>query len=174
MNPDGNVVDLVEYSNTEPWPVNANGTGNTIELLDVTLDNYEAENWSGVNLHGTPGAKFEILTGTKKNNDEVPKEYSLKQNYPNPFNPSTIIEYSVPKLSNVNLKIFDILGRTIVTLVNSKQKPGFYQVEFDASNLSSGIYFYRIQAIDLSTNYEHPSTGSGQGFVEIKKMMLLK
>ena len=75
-----------------------------------------------------------------------PSEFTLSQNYPNPFNPSTSIEYSVPTNENVTLKVFDILGREVATLVNQEMNPGNYKVHFDASNLSSGIYFYKISS----------------------------
>jgi subtilisin family serine protease len=77
---------------------------------------------------------------------EMPTEYYLSQNYPNPFNPSTIIRYALPKNSFVTLKIFDVLGKEIATLVNEEKAAGFYDVEFNASHLSSGIYFYRLIA----------------------------
>ena len=85
--------------------------------------------------------------------------YLLFQNYPNPFNPTTIIKYEIPKTSLVTLKIYDILGRVVKTLVNEKESIGSYKVEFNASRLASGIYFYRIQAGD---------------YVQTKKMILLK
>ncbi|MBK8943967.1 MAG: T9SS type A sorting domain-containing protein [Ignavibacteriae bacterium] len=103
----------------------------------------------------------------------LPTEFALYQNYPNPFNPNTTIKYSIPlkvksetsnvasdfSLSKVTLKIYNILGREVLTLVNQKQKPGNYEVEFDAKNLSSGIYFYKLQARELTLT---------------KKMILLK
>ena len=67
-------------------------------------------------------------------------------NYPNPFNPSTVIAYELSTVSHVTLKIYDILGREVATLVNEKQNPGFYSVRFNAFYLSSGVYFYRIIA----------------------------
>jgi len=88
-----------------------------------------------------------------------PTVYSLSQNYPNPFNPGTKIRYSVPQLSNVVIKVFDILGNEIATLVNEEKQQGSYEVEFDATGLPSSIYFYRLKA------------GS---FIETKKMILLK
>ena len=90
---------------------------------------------------------------------EIPENYFLEQNYPNPFNPNTTIKYSVPEQSKVIIKVYDLLGREAATLVNEDKFTGNYAVEFDASKLSSGTYFYRIQ------------TGS---FVETKKMILLK
>ncbi len=93
-------------------------------------------------------------------NSGVPQEYELSQNYPNPFNPSTIIQYSLAGRSNVTLRVYDILGREITTLINNEvQNAGKYKVTFDASRLSSGIYFYSLNA--------------GQ-FVQTKKMILVK
>ncbi|MGE5458215.1 MAG: T9SS type A sorting domain-containing protein [Methanococcaceae archaeon] len=87
------------------------------------------------------------------------REFSLKQNYPNPFNPATTISYSIPERSQVELKIFDMLGREVSVLVNKEQNAGEYKVQFDASNLPSGIYIYRLQS------------GS---FSQTKKLILLK
>ncbi|MCP5062319.1 MAG: T9SS type A sorting domain-containing protein [Ignavibacteriae bacterium] len=107
-----------------------------------------------------------ILVNVEKNNDNsIPTAFKLYQNYPNPFNPTTTISYNLPsrnnngKLENVKLKVFDIIGNEVATLVNKKQSPGNYNINFDASFLPSGIYFYRLQ------------TGS---FVETKKLVLLK
>jgi len=87
------------------------------------------------------------------------KSFSLSQNFPNPFNPSTRIQYQVPSISQVVLKIYDVLGNEIATLVNEEQSAGVYEIEFNASKLSSGVYFYRLQA-DV--------------FSETKKFMLIK
>jgi len=86
-------------------------------------------------------------------------DYMLFENYPNPFNPSTVIRYQLPVSSDVTLKIFDILGNEIATLVNEEKKAGNYSLEFDASSLSSGIYFYQIRAGE---------------FIQTKKMILLR
>ena len=114
--------------------------------------------------------------------NELPKEFSLSQNYPNPFNPITTIKYTIPNVISTEgrnlkatLKVFDILGKEIATLVNEEQPAGNYEVEFSATsvpvssirNLASGIYFYRLQVIYLESS-------SGQGFVETKKMVYLK
>jgi len=101
-----------------------------------------------------------------------PKEFSLKQNYPNPFNPSTVIKYQLAENSFVTLKVFDVLGEEVTTLVNEFQNAGLYSINFRAervyiSSLTSGIYFYRLNA-------GSPSTSSGQVFVQTKKMILIK
>jgi hypothetical protein len=83
--------------------------------------------------------------------DAVPESYSLNQNYPNPFNSSTTIEYTIPKTSKVDLKLYDITNRIVGTLVNLNQNPGTYRVKLDASKLASGIYFYRLNAGTFST-----------------------
>ena len=89
----------------------------------------------------------------------IPDKYYLAQNYPNPFNPVTNIELSIPELGFVTLKIYDLLGRELVTLVNEIKEPGYYKVKFDAGNLSSGVYFYRMTAGD---------------FVAVKRFIILK
>ena len=89
----------------------------------------------------------------------IPVIFQLNQNYPNPFNPSTIISYQLPMSSNVQLTIFDNLGRKISTLVNAEQTSGSYNVKFDGSALASGIYFYELRAGD---------------YIQRKSMMLIK
>lgn len=91
--------------------------------------------------------------------DVVPDQYSLEQNYPNPFNPSTTIRYSLPEASEVSLKIYNVLGMEVATLVNQQQTSGQYEASFDASRLASGIYFYTLETSGVSIS---------------KKMMLLK
>ena len=89
----------------------------------------------------------------------MPQQYSLEQNYPNPFNPSTTIKYSIPTESIVQIKVYDILGGEVATLVNEEKIAGNYSVQFNTNNLVSGVYFYRIQAGD---------------FIETKKMVLIR
>ena len=105
---------------------------------------------------------------SEENLSVYPTEYALDQNYPNPFNPTTTIKYSIPKLSFVTIKIYDVLGSEVATLVNEEKPTGTYEVEFKSAaslQLSSGIYFYRLQVID-------PESRSGQGFVDTKKMII--
>lgn len=76
----------------------------------------------------------------------IPETYQLEQNYPNPFNPATIIKYGVPERCNVSVKIYDILGSEVLTLVNKEMDAGWYETNFNAAGFSSGIYIYRMQA----------------------------
>lgn len=89
----------------------------------------------------------------------LPKEFRLDQNFPNPFNPTTTIQFALPKRSEVSLRLFDILGRVVATLVDEELQPGEYKVVFEPVGLPSGMYFYRIQT---------------EGFVKTMKLMLLK
>jgi Secretion system C-terminal sorting domain/Cytochrome c554 and c-prime len=100
-----------------------------------------------------------IVTGIASSNITKPLTFNLSQNYPNPFNPTTTISYSVPKSSPVTIKVYDILGREVETLVNEQKVSGNYEVQFNGSKLSSGVYFYRMQAGD---------------FVQTKKLVLMK
>jgi hypothetical protein len=86
-----------------------------------------------------------VITGIIAEN-EIPKEFNIYQNYPNPFNPTTSIKYDVPKNSFVSIKVYDVTGKQIMELVNGEQAAGVYEATFDASNLSSGIYFYKMEA----------------------------
>jgi hypothetical protein len=110
---------------------------------------------------------FESRITSINNDNFTPENFALAQNYPNPFNPATTINYQIPTKSNVAIKIFNILGKEISTLVNEEKPAGIYQVYFDASNFPSGVYFYKLQVSD-------PSNSSRQTFIDAKKMILLK
>lgn len=88
--------------------------------------------------------------GVNSSRREPPLGYALNQNYPNPFNPSTTIAFQVPVASNITLKIYDVLGKEITTLVNEWKSPGKYQAHFDASGLNGGVYFYQLRAAEFS------------------------
>ena len=102
----------------------------------------------------------------------------LEQNYPNPFNPATKIKYGIPDAGLVTIKVYDVLGIEVAMLVNEALSAGEYEVEFSATGgatvLPSGIYFYRLQAGSPSAGLPAGRQGSGQSFVETKKMMLVK
>ncbi len=123
-----------------------------------TIDNYvEANGIQQVGLFAFSDP--DSITNVNSNENGLVTDFKLEQNYPNPFNPSTKIKYSIPQAEFVALKIFDVLGNEITTLVNEEKSAGNYEVNLNAANLSSGIYFYKLQA------------GS---FVETKKMILMK
>jgi hypothetical protein len=100
-----------------------------------------------------------LTSGGENENTEIPKEYSLKQNYPNPFNPVTTIGFQIPKSGITSLKIYDVTGRLIKTLVNEFKQAGNYKVDFDAGSVASGVYFYKLTSGD---------------FVSTRKMVVLK
>lgn len=100
-----------------------------------------------------------IPTEVAHNQNTIPKEFSLSQNYPNPFNPSTTIEFTLPKSEYVELKVYNILGKEISTLVSEKLNQGSHTYTFDGSNLASGIYYCQLTAGE---------------YREVKKMILLR
>jgi hypothetical protein len=176
------------YNNYGEISVSDNSGDTRVELQDGNNNNYE-NGWPGLinspsNILVGLGAKFSDLKGilyysysnyklvprkdddfvgfitdVEKDNSTLPVTYNLSQNYPNPFNPSTVINYSIPKESNVSLKIYNLLGQEVKTLVDETKAPGNYNVSFNARDLSSGIYFYSLKA---------------GNFYQVKKMMLLK
>lgn len=99
-----------------------------------------------------------ILTSVKAE-AELPTEYSISQNYPNPFNPTTTITFAVPKRSNVRIKIFDVVGKEVITVADKEFEPGIFNQNFNAEGLTSGIYFYRMES---------------DGFSQTGKMMFLR
>lgn len=113
------------------------GTGKGIELIQI--------------INNTP-------TVVEHSSSDIPGTFTLFANYPNPFNPSTKIRYAIPQNSFIMLKVFDLRGREIVTLVNEKKASGNYEVTFNANNLSSGIYFYQLKT---------------ESYIQTKKMILL-
>jgi len=101
----------------------------------------------------------ETTTDVEEEPQQIVNEFELSQNFPNPFNPSTMISYSIPQSSFVTLKVYDIIGNEVATLVNNQQPAGKYFVDFNTANLPSGVYLYRLQAGD---------------FVQTRKMTLVK
>ena len=126
------------------WPATTAFTTIGLQVKDSVLNFFKNNNVTGIRQH---------------TNYELPEKFSLLQNYPNPFNPSTKIDFTIPQSSFVNIKVYNILGEKVATLVNETKAPGNYKVNFNAANLPSGIYFYKLHA------------GS---FTESKKMILLK
>lgn len=100
-----------------------------------------------------------MITSVRQASSQTPKIYDLQQNYPNPFNPSTTISFALPSKSFVTMKIFDIMGRQVATIISEEMSAGNYSRQWNAANISTGVYFYRLHA------------GS---FTETKKLILLK
>lgn len=121
----------------------------------------DATNNSRTSPHDAPAVLYDAKTGTTDDppKENIPTTFMLKQNYPNPFNPETQIIYNLPKTSFVTLKVYDVLGREVKTLVNESQLYGSYTIPFNGSNLANGMYFYRLQ----TDNYS-----------ETKRMVLVK
>ena len=146
------------------WIARYNDSANLLDYgYGITLDNNNDVVVCGqtttTNISDFITIKYSNVTGLKNESSSVPELFNLSQNYPNPFNPVTIINYHLTMTNYVSLKVYDILGREVSTLVNEEKPAGKYSVSFDASKLNSGIYFYRIKA---------------GNFVETKKMILMK
>ena len=128
------------------WNVQSNNTS----TLDAVSFADSSIGWSvgaGIILKWIGGSLPDhLISSIIKTQNNIPSNFELKQNYPNPFNPVTTINYSIPKEENVVLKLFDNLGREIKTLLNEYKNAGSYSIEFNASNLPSGVYYYQIQA----------------------------
>ena len=161
--------DNVTFTNLEKLVVNgANDTSANTFKYYYTLSNTVNARFVKFSTLAQSGAwvfvdEYEVLapvvTGIKTQTSTVPKTFALSQNYPNPFNPSTNINFSLEKPSNVTLAVYNILGQKVATLVNSYMQAGSYTYQFNASKLASGIYIYRIEA---------------GNFVSAKKMILMK
>jgi hypothetical protein len=148
------------------WSMNYNGLPQGVNEdipKKIAVDNsnnvYVTGHSLGINAYDACTIKYSPLVGINPVTSEIPNGFSLYQNYPNPFNPSTKIKFGVSKASHVKIIVYDNLGGQIETLVNQSFSPGTYETDFNGSNLSSGIYFYRLIADD---------------FTEFKKMILIK
>lgn len=141
---DGDSIEKAEFS--EPNGIVASADGDTLYVSDYSTNALRI-------ISGATTVDVERLE------DEVPADYLLHQNYPNPFNPTTTLSYSLPDAAEVTLKVFDMLGTEVASLVNEQQAPGTYQAMFDAHNLASGVYYYQLRAGTV---------------VETRKMVLLK
>lgn len=151
--------DTMYFANRD-YTVKTNGIGNkTVRLRLQITDNFKQDYTLGNLIADKDGLFKKGFETIHYKGELLVKDYTLVQNYPNPFNPSTIIKYQIPKEGIVKLKVYDILGREVTTLVDKYQVDGRYEVEFNASNLSSGVYIYRLEVND---------------FVTSKKMIMIK
>ena len=140
------------------------GSGPTVsDLFTINVNTGEGTIVGSVGLMALTDLAFAetgfIVSVDGSDDKTIPTDYTLFQNYPNPFNPSTAIEFSLPVNSNVTLTIYNLLGQVVTTLVNEDKPAGTYSVEFNATSLPSGIYFYKLEA---------------GNFIQTKKMVLLK
>ena len=151
-----NTVAFISGNNGTNWgEINSGMTGSQIISLAANGSNLFAGNDRGVWRRPLS----EMITGVKEEHNNLPTNFSLEQNYPNPFNPTTVINFSIPKNYMVSIRVYDILGNEVANLMNEEKTAGSYSINFNASKLSSGVYFYRMQA------------GS---FVKTKKLILMK
>jgi len=145
-------------------------SANTSYILTSTVgESFIGKTVNATNLHNLGFwyvYKQSTVTDVEKEEEKIPMVFELEQNYPNPFNPSTVIRFGVPGKSRVLLKIYDILGGEVATLVNEELEAGWYNREFNASGYSSGIYVYRIQVSSVS--------GQAGKYTNTKKMILVK
>ncbi len=156
---------LVGANNGTNWseitpPLSLNDPLTAIAVLDTNL-------FIGTNNNSdfTKGATVwrlslnNLPTGVSNTENTTPVSFGLEQNYPNPFNPTTVIQYQLPASGQVSLKVYNMLGQTVATLVDARENAGAHSVTFDGNNLASGVYFYRLQA---------------GGFSDVKKLLLTK
>jgi hypothetical protein len=165
MTPDGSASPLLDWRYPSIAPVLPVAEDATITVHMVMQgDTIPGSNTNAAGMPVAVSAQYyhistDILIVGVDDDISAPLEFTLVQNYPNPFNPSTSIKYSLAAQSLVSLKVYDILGSEVATLVNTVQGTGAYEVNFSASNLASGLYFYTLKA---------------GNFTSTKKMMLLK
>ncbi len=150
--------------NFKPVPIGGLGQGYMGDNIDLTSTGTKIipvwmDNSTGIYQIWTAPVEYSAVNVEEDNSDNIPTSFQLKQNYPNPFNPSTVIEYSLNRRSFVVMKVYDIKGTELKTLVSEEQTPGNYRVDFDGTKLPSGIYFYRVSA---------------NGITKTKPMVLIK
>ena len=156
----GFLVDSLTYNDKAPWPVEADGNGSSLELVNPKVDNSDGVNWKASIGHGTPGTiNSNYIVKVEDTHLLIPEKFALLPNFPNPFNPVTRISWQLAVVGHVNLSIYNSLGQKVCTLISKKQNAGEHFVEWDASGFASGIYFYRLQS------------GSN---IQVKKMLLIK
>lgn len=144
-----------------PALTGANFTNPNLSGFEATtyVGAFGSSNWTSGWANFNPKNYTPSPVGIQQISTEIPSVFRMNQNYPNPFNPTTKINFALPKSSYVSLKVFDVTGREVATLINENLNVGTYEYEFNATKLNSGIYFYRINA---------------DGFTSTKKMMLIK
>ena len=153
----GELVDSVNYDDDEPWPSEPDGSGSTLELINYLYDNTLAENWASSSNFGTPGNINSTIS--ESINEEIPSEFDLHNPFPNPFNSTLNLSFSLPSKSLVSVKVFNLKGEEIKTILNNTINKGVHKISCDAKNITSGIYFIKLRSNNL---------------VKTKKVILLK
>ena len=157
-NPKNGVMTFDDENLSEIFPPFNEVLDSSVNVYSVFIDG-ENNKWLGYTNGYVVKYIGDNIAGVEEDEQELPSNYTLSQNYPNPFNPVTIVKYTLPENGNINLAVYDLLGREVALLINEEQSVGNYEISFDASGLASGVYIYRMQVND---------------FITSKKMMLLK
>jgi hypothetical protein len=132
------------------WTVyNKKNSGLPSDDINAIVIDEQGNKWIGTREGGLAvyreGGVIIPPVEVKEKSNEIPTNFALYQNYPNPFNPSTTIEFDIPERTNIKLVIYDILGREVETIVDKELEPGKYKINFTATNLPSGVYFYTLK-----------------------------
>ena len=147
----GVLIDSVKYDDGDPWPVEPDGNGPTLELINPTLDNLLYESWAASTDNGTPGAQNSTYNNLSSDlKSIIPEKIHLYPAYPNPFNPTTTISFDIPNtlagtINALSLHVFNIKGQRVETLINETIKPGKHNIQWHPKNISSGVYFIRFK-----------------------------
>ncbi len=163
---DNSAADQVVITGSHNWSSSAETSNNenTLIIHSKRIANLYLQEFKARYLEA---GGTDLITGITGNGfTALPKDFILDQNYPNPFNPTTKLSFVIGHSSFVSLKVYDVLGREIETIVNEEKPAGFYRVEFDGSKLASGIYFYRIEAVPIGRQ--------AGDFIQTRKMLLIK
>jgi len=136
----------VVYDDKSPWPEKADGDGYSLVVINPAGDLNDPSNWrASYRINGSPG-EDDVESTVVLSDKILPAEFKLEQNYPNPFNPVTNFRFSIKEFNNVSLKIYDMLGREVVVLLNQKMEAGIHTIKFNAFELASGVYIARLQS----------------------------
>ena len=147
----GVLIDSVQYDDGDPWPVEPDGNGPTLELINPTLDNLLSESWAASTDNGTPGAQNSTYDNLSSDLISViPEKIHLYPSYPNPFNPTTTISFDIPNtlvgtINASSIHVFNIKGQCVETLINEAMKPGRHNIQWHPTNISSGVYFLQFK-----------------------------
>ncbi|MDX1373506.1 MAG: T9SS type A sorting domain-containing protein, partial [Nitrososphaeraceae archaeon] len=150
-------MDFIKYDGD---PSDPPGPSKNWTFVKGEADGFQLEYATPLSLDQMEALGMDVsLVGVETSVSELPENFTLEQNYPNPFNPNTTIRYSIPQATHVELVVYDVLGNIVKTLVNAEQDAGNYQIGFDASDLGSGVYFYRINTV---------------AYTNVRKLVLMK